>query len=195
MIRMINPAFVILAATALWHALSAYKTGTYIPPRDFSPTSPAACMYHFNCTSESNTRLAVAFKRLEDDFLSSSAEVQAKKISNIQVAIRTKWKECGRGDDIPIIGWNDQADHDEDFLTWIPEDLAATDEEFARIHERTVLAEHLLFQQSETTPNTSFADVNASDTDTVVNDENTPPDDQATLPEDNIDPSLADDQV
>jgi hypothetical protein len=145
--------------------------------------------------SESNTRLAVAFKRLEDDFLSSSAEVQAKKISNIQVAIRTKWKECRRGDDIPIIGWNDQADHDEDFLTWIPEDLAATDEEFARIHERTVLAERLLFQESESTPNTSFADVNASDTDTVVNDENTPPDDQATLPEDNIDPSLIDDQV
>ena len=56
-------------------------------------------------------------------------------------------------------------------------------------------AEHLLFQESESTPNTSFADVNASDTDTVVNDENTPPDDQATLPEDYIDPSLIDDQV
>jgi hypothetical protein len=61
-------------------------------------------MYHFNCTSKSDTRLAVAFKRLKDDFLSSSAEVQAKKISNIQVAIRTKWKGCRRGDDILIIG-------------------------------------------------------------------------------------------
>jgi hypothetical protein len=139
--------------------------------------------------------LAVAFKCLEDDFLSSSAEVQTKKISNIQVVIRTKWKQCRCGDDIPIIGCNVQAHHDEDFLTRIPEDLAATDNEFTRIHEHTVLAERLLFQESESTPNTSFADVNASDTDTVVNDESTPPDDQATLLEDNIDPSLADDQV
>jgi hypothetical protein len=139
--------------------------------------------------------LAVAFKRLEDDFLSSSAEVQAKMDSNMAVAIRTKWKECGRGDDILIISWNNQADHDEDFLTWIPEDVAATHKEFACIHECMVLPQGLLFQESESTPNTSFANVNASDTDTVVNDENTPPDDLAMLPEDNIDPSLTDDQV
>jgi hypothetical protein len=113
--------------------------------------------------------LAVAFKRLEDDFLYSSAEVQAKKISNIQVAICTKWKECRRRGDIPIISWNDQANHNEDFLTWIRQDLATTDEEFACIHECIVLAERLLLQESESTPNTSFADINASDTDTVVN--------------------------
>jgi hypothetical protein len=28
MIRILNPTFVIFATTALWHALSAYKTGT-----------------------------------------------------------------------------------------------------------------------------------------------------------------------
>jgi hypothetical protein len=71
----------------------------------------------------------MAFKHLEDDFLFSSADVQVKKISNIQKGICTKWKECGLGDNIPIIGWNDQAAHDEVFLTWIPVDLAATDKE------------------------------------------------------------------
>jgi hypothetical protein len=154
-----------------------------------------ACIYLFTRTSKSNTRLAVAFKSLEDDFLSSLAEVQAKKISNIKVAIRTKWTECTHGDDILIISWNDEADHTGDFLTWIRNDLAATYKEFACIYERLVLAEHILFQQSESTPNTIFAGINASDTDTVANDENTALDDQATLSENNIDPSLTNEQV
>jgi hypothetical protein len=139
-----------------------------------------------------NTRLEVAFKRREDDFLSSSAEVQAKKISNIHMAICTKWKWFRRGDNIPIIGWKNQADQSQHFLTWIPKDLAATDEEFGHIPKHMVLAEHLLYQESESTTNTSFADVNASGTDTVLNDGNTPPDVQATLTDDNIDPSLTD---
>jgi hypothetical protein len=111
------------------------------------------------------------------------------------VAIRAKSKEWRCGDDIPIISWNDHGDHVQDFLTWIHEDLTATDEEFPPIPERTLLAEHFLSHESESTPNTSVADVNASDTDTVVNDENTALDNQATLPEDNIDPSLTDDKV
>jgi hypothetical protein len=136
----------------------------------------------------------VTLKHLEDDILSSSANVQAKKISKEQVAIRMKWKEYGHGDIIPIISWNNQADIDEDFLSWFPRNRIANDKELAYIYECTVLAEHLHFQQSESMPNTSFTDVNASDTDTEVYNENTPLDDQATFPEDNICPSLTDDQ-
>jgi hypothetical protein len=137
----------------------------------------------------------VAFKHVEDDLLFSSAKVQVKKISNKQVAIRTKRKECRPGDHIPLISWTNQADHDEDFPTGIPKDLAATDEDFAHKPECTLLAQRLLFQMSESTPNSSFTDINVSDTDTVVNNENTPPHHQAMLHEDNIDPSFTDDQV
>jgi hypothetical protein len=106
-----------------------------------------------------------------------------------------KWNKCWRRHDIPIKGWNDQTNFDQDFLTWITDDLTATDMEFAYIYEHMVLAEHVLFQQSESTPNTSCTDVNTSDTDTEVKDKNALPDNQAQVPGDNIDPSYMNVQV
>ena len=64
------------------------------------------------------------------------------------------------------------------------------------LYKYKVLAEHLLFQESESTPNTSFADSNTSDTDSaLLNDENTPLHDKATLSEDTFDSLLIQYQV
>ena len=94
-----------------------------------------------------------------------------------------------------MVSWKDQTHHDEDFLTSISKNLAATDEEFAGIYKHTILAKHLFFQQSASTPNTSFTNINPSDTDTVLNNKNTPADNQAILPEGSIDSLLTDEYI
>lgn len=40
-ITMINATFVILAATSLWHALNALRTGVYVAVAEFSPDKEA----------------------------------------------------------------------------------------------------------------------------------------------------------
>jgi hypothetical protein len=93
------------------------------------------------------------------------------------------------------MGWNDQADNNDDFITLICEDLAATDKECAHIYTCTVPAEHLLSEHSKSTPNGCLANVDTCVTDCVVNYGNTPADNQATLLGDNIDPSLTHAQI
>jgi hypothetical protein len=92
MTRMIHLTIIILSMTVYWHALSTYLTGTYKSPQNISPSSLGAWIQYFTCLSRLNTRLPVAFKYLEDNFLFSSAEVQSKEIIIIQAVIRTEWK-------------------------------------------------------------------------------------------------------
>jgi hypothetical protein len=94
-----------------------------------------------------------------------------------------------------MICLNDQINHNINYFTSIPEELTDTDNEFVYIRWHSLLADCLLLQQSESTPNTSFGDINASATDTVVNNKNMVLDDQAILPEDNIDQLLTNEQV
>jgi hypothetical protein len=62
------------------------------------------------------------FRRLNTDFLSSSPEVQAKKIDNICSMIRQRIHSAGT-DPAMAQPHNDQGSFDEGFLDYVPEEL------------------------------------------------------------------------
>jgi hypothetical protein len=62
------------------------------------------------------------FRRLNTDFLSSSPEVQAKKIDNICSMIRRRIHSAGT-DPAMAQPHNDQGSFDEGFLDYVPEEL------------------------------------------------------------------------
>jgi hypothetical protein len=82
----------------------------------------------------------VTFRRLQEDFLASKPDVCERKVEIVQRIIETRCVRAGRTSG-QVLGYNDQADCDDDFLEWMPDELEEVDEDFARMKERTIEAD------------------------------------------------------
>ena len=71
----------------------------------------------------------VVIRRLQDDFLSSDGRVQKKTFDDIQWLIPVRWEQAGNSSD-QTEGYKDQQDWDEEFLSWVPEELVDERDEF-----------------------------------------------------------------
>jgi len=123
LIDKINQTFIALAVTAIHHWLSAWKTDEYRVPPQFGPGGGAQCKCDTrNIDHAMNTACTDVFRCLNVDFISSSPEVQAKKIENIRTMIH--WRIHSTGMD-PAMAQphNDHGSFDEDILNCIPEEL------------------------------------------------------------------------
>ena len=74
----------------------------------------------------------VVFRRLQDDFLSSDGRVQKKKFDDIQRLIRVRWEQAGNSSG-QTEGYKDQQGCNEEFLSWVPEELVDERDEFRRL--------------------------------------------------------------
>ena len=74
----------------------------------------------------------VVFRRLQDDFLSSDGRVQKKKFDDIQRLIRIRWEQAGNSSG-QTEGFKDQQGCDEEFLSWVPEELFDERDEFRHL--------------------------------------------------------------
>jgi hypothetical protein len=112
----INPTFIALTATAIYHCLSAWNTGTFRVPPEFGPGGGAShkCNTRKINHGVNNARTAV-FPCQNADFRSSSPVIQAKKIDNIPSMIRQGVNSTGT-DSVMAQSHNDQGTFDDDFL-------------------------------------------------------------------------------
>jgi len=123
LIDKINLTFIALTATAIDHCLSAWKTCNFRGPPAFGRGGGAGHKWHTWYINHSvNNACPDVFRWLDADFLSSSPEVQAKKIDDIHTIIR--WMIHPTGTD-PVMAHpeNDQDSIDEDFLDYVLEEL------------------------------------------------------------------------
>jgi hypothetical protein len=123
LIDKINPTFIDLTATAIHHCLSPWNTGQFRITPEFGPgggvqrkcnTRTINHLVNNACTDD--------LRRLDEDFRSSSPEVQAKTIDNISSMIRRRIHSPGTD---PVMGQlhNNQGSVDEEFLEYVPEEL------------------------------------------------------------------------
>ncbi|KAF8241768.1 hypothetical protein K440DRAFT_641234 [Wilcoxina mikolae CBS 423.85] len=118
MIDMINSTFIVLAATAIHHCLRAWKTREYKVPAEFGSGGGAHLV--FCC--------------LEAEFLSTSPEVQTKTIEDVKMMICRRQRWTGVVEVNGSMLYNDQGVHEEEYLSYIPEDLAdVSDNTFRRM--------------------------------------------------------------
>jgi len=112
----INPTVIALSATAIHHSLSARTTGEFKVQPKFCLGGGAQCkcdttninhMVHNACTD--------VFSCLDEDFHTSSTEIQAKKIDNIHCMIRQRIHSSGT-DPAIVQPHNHQGSFDEDCL-------------------------------------------------------------------------------
>jgi len=123
MIDKINPTFIDLTAMAIHHCQSACETGEFRVQPQCGRGSGAQCKCD---TSNINHRVNNAstdiFHRLNADFCSSSAEVQAKTIEKICSISRRRIHSTGT-EPAMAQSHNDEGSIDEDFLDYVPEEL------------------------------------------------------------------------
>ena len=74
----------------------------------------------------------VVFCRLQYDFLSSDGKVQKTKFDDIQRLICVRWEQAGNASG-QTEGYKDQQGCDEEFLSWVPEELVDERDEFRHL--------------------------------------------------------------
>jgi hypothetical protein len=123
LIDKINPTFIDLTATAIHHCLSHWNTGQFRVAPEFGQGGGA----QHKCDTRNinhlvNNACTDDPRHLDEDFRSSSPEVQAKMIDNISSMIRRRIHSTGTD---PVMGQlhNDQGSIDEECLEYIPEEL------------------------------------------------------------------------
>jgi len=123
LIDKINPTFISLTATAIHHCLSTCKAGEFRVPPEFGPGGGARRKCDtWNINHAVHDACTDVFCCLDADFLSSSPEVQPKKIDNIWSMIRRRIRSTGT-DPAMAQPHNDQGSFDEDFLDYVTEEL------------------------------------------------------------------------
>jgi len=123
LIDKINPTFIALNATTIHQRLSAWKTGEFRIPPEFGPGGGAQCKCETrNINHMVDNACTHVFRHLDADFRSSSPEVHANKIDNIDSMIRQRIHSTGT-DPVMAQPHNDQGSFDEDFLHYVPEEL------------------------------------------------------------------------
>ena len=80
----------------------------------------------------SNMHSTVVFRRIQDVFLSSDRRVQKKKFDNIQRLIYERWEQAGNSSG-QTEGYKDQQGCDEEFLSWVLEELVNERDEFRHL--------------------------------------------------------------
>ena len=96
----------------------------------------------------------VVFRRLQDDFLSSDGRVQKKKFDDIQRLICIRWEQAGNSSG-QTEGNKDQQGCDEEFLSWVPEELVDEWDEFWRLTaENRQLEEEVRRSEERSAPTT-----------------------------------------
>ncbi|KAF8243682.1 hypothetical protein K440DRAFT_636879 [Wilcoxina mikolae CBS 423.85] len=108
MIDMINSTFIVPAATAIHYCLGAWNTGKYEVLAEFGPVGGAY----------------LVFRRLKAEFLSTSPEVKTKTIENVTMIIRPTQRWTGVVEVNASMPYNDQGVHQEEYLLYVPEELA-----------------------------------------------------------------------
>ncbi|KAF8241283.1 hypothetical protein K440DRAFT_645152 [Wilcoxina mikolae CBS 423.85] len=106
--NMINAMFIVLAATMINHFLGTMNTFKYKAPAEICHVGGAH----------------LVFRRLEADLLSTSPKVQTKAIKDVTIMIyrRQRWTEVIKVNaSMPYI---DQGVHEEEYLSYVPEELA-----------------------------------------------------------------------
>jgi hypothetical protein len=128
LIDKINPIFIALTTTAIHHCLLAWTTGEFRLSPEVGPGGGAQrkCDTR-NQNQVGNNSCTVVFLRLDAVFLSSSPEVQAKKIENIYSMICRRIHSTGI-DPVMAQPDNDQGRCDVIFLDYVPEELIAQPE-------------------------------------------------------------------
>lgn len=92
-----------------------------------------------------NCRCIVVFRRLEAEFLSTSPEVQTKTIEDAKMMIRRRQRWTGVVEVNASMPYNDQGVHEEEYLSYVPEELAdVSDNTFRRMTAEVEAAQSAL---------------------------------------------------
>src|ERR1700681_2425380 len=92
-----------------------------------------------------NCRCIVVFRRLEAKFLSTSPEVQTKTIEDVKMMIRQRQTWTGVVEVNASMPYNDQGVHEEEYLSYVPEELAdVSDNTFRRMTAEVEAAQSAL---------------------------------------------------
>jgi hypothetical protein len=123
LIDKINPTFMALTATDIHHSLLAWKTGEFRILPELGPGGGAQRKWEIrNIYHVVNNACTDVFRRLDEDFCSSSAEAQGGKIDDISRMICRRMHSTGT-DPAKVQPHNDRGSYDEDFVDYVPEEL------------------------------------------------------------------------
>jgi len=123
LIDKINPTLIAHTTTAIYHCLSAWKTGEFRVPPEFGPGGGVPHKRDItNINHTVNNACTDVFGHLNADFHSSLPEVHTNKIGNIHSMIRQRIHSA-RMDPVMAQPRNHHSSFDEDLLDHVPDEL------------------------------------------------------------------------